>query len=88
MNLETWADGAWADGSWVPESWGIGLAEAAGIGIAVRNPIDFVLTGTRLANYFQPYRRTFRLDTAPKAKGEGGELQEMLELYSRWRKAA
>lgn len=66
---------------------GIGLAEA-GIGLAARGPVDIVISRD-----WYPSRRSFRptlvhITPRESARQEASELQEMIEIYSRWRKAA
>jgi hypothetical protein len=76
---DSWGD-AWGD------SWGIGLAEESGIGLApVAKPVDFVYSegwSTVPQN-----RKVVNLQIRRTAKHES-ELREMVELYSRWKKAA
>lgn len=86
MILNHWTDDAWADDSWVPESWGIGLAEEPGIGLAApRGPVDIVISRDW---YPQSRPKVVNFEARKAVKQETDELREMLEIYSRWRKAA
>jgi hypothetical protein len=82
MNLNHWADAAWAYDSWVAESWGgLGLSEE-GIGLApVAKPVDFVL------DVVPRQRNVIDFSKWRVVKQEKTELQEMIELYSRWKAA-
>lgn len=69
------------------EAVGIGLASVVGIGLARPPTVDFVFSGRSgmlaRSNVIDIRRRV----EAP-VKPERTELQEMMELYSRWRRAA
>jgi len=63
---------------------GIGLDDEAGIGLAARPPIDFVTVGVP----GQGYQKVAYTEKLRAARREKVELQEMINLYARWKKAA
>lgn len=68
------------------DSWGgIGLAEEAGIGLAVTPPVDFVIQPRSIANYRQVIDiRAYR----PAPRIDRSELKEMMQMYALWKRAA
>lgn len=88
-----WKDGVWREGAPAAPDPGIGLVADVGIGLS-RPPVDFVFHTGDVAMRFVDYRK-IREVKAPLVKQptkpvykEDSELQEMIELYSGWRKAA
>ena len=82
MTYRTWSE-SW-DESW-GDSWGIGLADA-GIGLApqpVARPIDFVVSND---DFVLGISRVVK--PAPVYKPDRSEMEEMMQMYAMWRKAA
>ena len=77
---------SWGE-SW-EDSWGIGLAAEEGIGLApVAKPVDYIFHDgwhpsiPRMSN-------VTRLEERKAVRTDNSELTEMMDLYSRWRRAA
>ena len=84
MNLNHWQDGVWAEGSHVPEAWGsVAAEEGIGLATVVHHPVDFVLQSPHWApRTIRPFGKVRVL------KKNKSDLQEMLQMYAKWKMAA